>query len=77
MRQSNKTPVFAQISPGICRLESKELDFQLYWFPLSQILPAQKGEKCGLPAESKSKAPQPSDRLAGVGFSVQDRDRGS
>lgn len=75
--QSNKTSVFAQISPGICSLESKELDFQLYCFPLSQILPAQKGEKCGLPTGSKSKAPHPSNRLAGFGFSLQDTDRGS
>ena len=77
MCQSNKIPVFAQISPGICRLESKQLDFQLYCFPLSQILSAQKGEVCGLPAEKKSKAPHPSNRLAGLGFSLQDADRGS
>lgn len=77
--QSNRTSVFAQISPGICRLASKELDFQLFCFPPSQILPAQKGEKqeSSLPTGSKSKAPHPSNRLAVFGFSLQDTDRGS
>lgn len=71
--QSNKTPVYAQISPGICRPESKEFDFQLYCFPLSQILPAPKEEKCGLSTQIDCKDPHPSNRQAGFGFILQDR----
>lgn len=70
--QSTKAPVFAEISPDICRVESKEWDFQLYCFPLSQILPTQKREKHGLPNESKSKSPHSSNTLLGFGFSLQD-----
>lgn len=69
----SKTPVYAQISPGICRPESKEFDFQRYCFPLSQILPAPKREKCVLSTERNCKYPHPSNRKAGFVFILQDR----
>lgn len=64
--QSNRTSVFAQISPGICRLESKELDFQLFCFPpLTNPACTERGEARKLSSYWKQEQSSPSFKQAG------------